>query len=88
MGRIKRLKAKVYEPEPLVISVQVEGKEVRYATWLQGAARFALISEFNHEYGAHNVRVLTEVERNQLGNNHGGRKFGKSFTEQLASAPA
>jgi hypothetical protein len=80
MGARKRQKAVAYEPEPLLIGVQIDGKEVRYGTWLQGPPRFALIDQFRQEYGYQNVRVYTEKERNLISNNHGARVFHKSFT--------
>jgi hypothetical protein len=75
MGKKSRLKPKIYTPEPLVISVVIEAKEVRYATWLQGRERFELVDDFKSTYGPQNVRVLTEKERNSLASNHGGREF-------------
>jgi hypothetical protein len=66
--------------------VVIDGKEVRYCTWLQGEQRSALVDQFKQEYGYGNVRVLTQRERNLLSNNQRERTFGKSYTEALARA--
>jgi hypothetical protein len=57
VGKIKRHKEKIYTPLPLVIGVQIEGKEVRYVSMVQGQARNDLALDFRNEYGSENVRA-------------------------------
>jgi hypothetical protein len=72
MGKFKRQKPKVYVLEALPIVVRIDGKDTIFATQRQGQARFELVDHLKEHFGAGNVRMMTQLEKNRAASgNHG-----------------
>ena len=72
MGKRTRQKTQIYEVPPLPIVINIDGRETVFATGRHGEDRFALLDHLKAHFGAGNVRMMTDFERNRIASSHRG----------------